>query len=62
MSLLINFNKTRKVGTIYYPEKMIIRKFVLGKKNQKLIKNEIRGINWYSSLKKNLVSPDPSYI
>lgn len=54
MSLLINFNKTRKVGTIYYPEKMIIRKFVLGKKNQKLIKNEIKGINWYSSLKKNL--------
>ena len=54
MSLLINFNKTRKVGTIYYPEKMIIRKFVLGKKNQKLIKNEIKGINWYSSLKKKL--------
>lgn len=54
MSTLINFNKDRNIGLAYFPKKKIIRKFSITKKNNKLIKNEINGIKWYFSLKKNI--------
>ena len=54
MSTLINFNKYRNIGLAYFPKKKIIRKFSITKKNKKLINNEINGIKWYFSLKKNI--------
>ena len=54
MSTLINFNKYRNIGLAYLPKKKIIRKFSITKKNNKLINNEINGIRWYFSLKKNI--------
>ena len=53
MSTLINFKKKRKIGIIYLPNSRIIRKFSISKKSNRLIKNEIKGIRWYFSLKNN---------
>ena len=49
MSTLISFNKDRKIGVVYLPQKKIIRKFSLDKKKNKLINNEHEGIKWYYS-------------
>ena len=49
MSTLISFNKNRKIGVVYLPQKKIIRKFSLEKKKNKLINNEHEGIKWYYS-------------
>ena len=56
MSTLISFNKDRKIGVLYLPQKKIIRKFSLDKNKNKLINNEHEGIKWYyqrCSKKKN---------
>ena len=54
MTTLLNFNLQKKTGVIYYPEKKIIRKFSINKKNKKL-KNEFDGFNWYlHKYKKNI--------
>lgn len=47
MTTLINFNLNKKTGVIFFPEKKIVRKFSILKKNNKFIKNEFDGFNWY---------------
>ena len=59
MTTLINFNKARKIGVIYYPKKKLIRKFSLNKKNILLLKNEVKGIKWYFASPKN---PNTNYL
>mgnify|MGYP006133454083 CR=1 FL=1 len=55
MTTLINFNKKKKVGVIYFPERNVIRKFTFNKKSYKLIINETKGFEWYQIRNKNIL-------
>lgn len=47
MTTLITFNKKKKLGVLYNPQKKIIKKFSFDKKRHKLIENEKKGFKWY---------------
>ena len=49
MTTLFNYNYSKGMGVIYYPQKKIIRKFISEKKSSILLKNEYKGFNWYQS-------------
>ena len=54
MSTLIIFNKQKKSGVSYLTNQNVIRKFVFDSKKYKLIKNEIKGFEWYQSRYQNV--------
>tara|TARA_Y100000741_G_scaffold364359_1_gene355100 strand:- start:878 stop:1573 length:696 start_codon:yes stop_codon:yes gene_type:complete len=49
MTILFNYNSTKKMGVIYDPDLKIVRKFINGRKSQILLKNEKKGFKWYQS-------------
>ena len=49
MTILFNYNSTKKMGVIYDPDLKIVRKFINGRKSQILLRNEKKGFKWYQS-------------
>ena len=55
MTSLINFNKDKNTGVIYFPNSNKIRKFYLGSNPKKHFSNEINGIKWYNNQAEKII-------